>query len=88
MTRDLTRIRDKASSEPKTCFTSVYHYVSDPRYQAHLERFRLAFSAGLPLETLMGKLARALGGRGADRAPAGGGAAGRGGPEAEVSSQE
>jgi len=32
MTSDLTRIRDKAGREPKACFTSIYHYVSDPRY--------------------------------------------------------
>src|SRR6516162_2685786 len=32
MTSDLTRIRDKAGREPKACFSSIYHYVSDPRY--------------------------------------------------------
>lgn len=29
MARDLTRIREKAGKEPKTCFTSIYHFVSD-----------------------------------------------------------
>ena len=29
MERDLTRIREKAGKEPETCFTSIYHYVTD-----------------------------------------------------------
>lgn len=29
MARDLTQIRDKARREPETCFTSIYHYVTD-----------------------------------------------------------
>jgi retron-type reverse transcriptase len=29
MARDLTRIREKAHKEPKTCFTSIYHFVMD-----------------------------------------------------------
>lgn len=29
MARDLTRIKEKALKEPKTCFTSLYHYVTD-----------------------------------------------------------
>ncbi len=29
MARDLTRIREKALKELKTCFTSLYHYVTD-----------------------------------------------------------
>jgi len=29
MARDLTRIREKAHKEPKTCFTSIYHFVTD-----------------------------------------------------------
>lgn len=29
MARDLTRIGEKARKEPKTCFTSIYHYVKD-----------------------------------------------------------
>lgn len=29
MTRDLTRIGEKARKEPKTCFTSIYHYVTE-----------------------------------------------------------
>jgi group II intron reverse transcriptase/maturase len=29
MARDLTRIRDKAGKEPETCFTSIYHFVTD-----------------------------------------------------------
>ena len=29
MERDLTRIREKARKEPETCFTSIYHYVTD-----------------------------------------------------------
>jgi RNA-directed DNA polymerase len=29
MATDLTRIRDKAREEPKTCFTSLYHHVTD-----------------------------------------------------------
>jgi group II intron reverse transcriptase/maturase len=29
MARDLTQIREKARKEPKTCFTSIYHYVTD-----------------------------------------------------------
>jgi len=30
MGSDLTRIGDKARKEPKTCFTSIYHYVTEP----------------------------------------------------------
>lgn len=29
MARDLTRIGEKARREPKTCFTSIYHFVKD-----------------------------------------------------------
>ena len=29
MTSDLTRIREKVRKEPKTCFTSIYHFVTD-----------------------------------------------------------
>jgi len=29
MARDLTQIRDKAGKEPKLCFTSIYHFVTD-----------------------------------------------------------
>jgi group II intron reverse transcriptase/maturase len=29
MTRDLTRIKEKAHKEPETCFTSIYHFVTD-----------------------------------------------------------
>jgi len=29
MARDLTRIGEKARKEPKTCFTSIYHFVKD-----------------------------------------------------------
>lgn len=29
MARDLTRIGDRARRDPKTCFTSIYHYVTD-----------------------------------------------------------
>jgi group II intron reverse transcriptase/maturase len=29
MERDLTRIGEKACKEPKTCFTSIYHFVTD-----------------------------------------------------------
>lgn len=29
MARDLTRIGEKARKEPKTCFTSIYHYVTE-----------------------------------------------------------
>ena len=29
MERDLTRIREKARREPETCFTSIYHFVTD-----------------------------------------------------------
>jgi len=29
MGRDLTRIGEKARSEPETCFTSIYHFVTD-----------------------------------------------------------
>lgn len=29
MERDLTRIGEKARREPETCFTSIYHYVTD-----------------------------------------------------------
>ena len=29
MARDLTRIGEKARKEPKTCFTSIYHFVTD-----------------------------------------------------------
>ena len=30
MARDLTRIGEKARQEPETCFTSIYHFVTDP----------------------------------------------------------
>jgi group II intron reverse transcriptase/maturase len=33
MAKDLTRIGEKARKEPKTCFTSIYHFVTD---QEHL----------------------------------------------------
>ena len=29
MARDLSRIREKAGKEPKACFTSIYHFVTD-----------------------------------------------------------
>ena len=29
MASDLTRIGDKARQEPKLCFTSLYHHVTD-----------------------------------------------------------
>lgn len=32
MARELTRIGEKARKEPKTCFTSIYHYVTDEEY--------------------------------------------------------
>lgn len=32
MARNLTRIGEKARREPKTCFTSLYHYVTDEDY--------------------------------------------------------
>lgn len=32
MARNLTRIGEKARKEPKTCFTSLYHYVTDEDY--------------------------------------------------------
>lgn len=39
MASDLTRIRHKAVSEPKLCFTSLYHHVTD------LEKLRTCFNA-------------------------------------------